>query len=426
MEVNISTAEQILTTDGIPLKVSLKKTERKNKIRAFLLVSPLLLFIIVTFIIPIGDMLTRSIDDSQVNSVYGNTFEEYKKWDKEKDILPPEAVYKALFEDIGYGEKIQVGKSLTRMNYSKSGWKSLIKKTRREINKIIKSEKFPESYKDTLIEINEGWADPTFWYSMSQMLSESTPIYYWNAIDRTYDQDANIVRQPEERRMYVRTWIKTFKVSVYVTFFCLVLGFPVAHLLANLPLRYSNLLMIFVLLPFWTSLLVRTTAWIVMLQQNGVINGVLVWLGILSDEGRIQMVYNMTGTIIAMTQILLPFMILPLYSVMKVIPKSHMRAAQNLGAKPARAFMRVYLPQTIPGMSAGGLLVFVLAIGYFITPELVGGKDGQLIGHWIAYHLKTSMNWGLCSALGGILLAIMLVLYWLYNKIVGIDNIKLG
>ena len=426
MEVNISTAEQILTTDGIPLKVSLKKTERKNKIKAFLLVFPLLLFIIVTFVVPIGDMLLRSVDDSQINEVYGKTFEEYIKWDKEKDKLPPEAVYKALFNDIAYGDKIKIGRSITRMNYSKSGWKSLIKKTRREIKKIVKSEEFPTSYKDWLIEINEDWADPTFWYSMSQMLNESTSIYYWNAIDRTFDQDANIVMQPEERRMYVRTWIKTFKVSVYVTFFCLVLGFPVAHLLANLPLRYSNLLMIFVLLPFWTSLLVRTTAWIVMLQQNGVINGVLVWLGILSDEGRIQMVYNQTGTIIAMTQILLPFMVLPLYSVMKVIPKSHMRAAQNLGAKPANAFRRVYLPQTVPGMSAGGLLVFVLAIGYFITPELVGGKDGQLIGHWIAYHLKTTLNWGLCSALGGILLGIMLVLYWLYNKIVGIDNIKLG
>ena len=426
MEVIISTAEQILTTDGVPLKVSLKKTERRNKIKAFLLVSPLLLFIIVTFVIPIGDMLTRSIDDSQVNSVYGNTFEEYKKWDKEKDTLPPEAVYKALFEDIGYGEKIQVGKSLTRMNYSKSGWKSLIRKTRREINKIIKSEKFPESYKDTLIEINEGWADPTFWYSMAQMLNENTSIYYWNAIDRTFDLNGDVIQQEENRRIYIKTWIKTFKVSVLVTFFCLILGFPVAHLLANLPLRYSNLLMIFVLLPFWTSLLVRTTAWIVMLQQNGVINGVLVWIGILSDDGRLQMVYNQTGTLIAMTQILLPFMILPLYSVMKVIPKSHMRAAQNLGAKPAKAFFRVYFPQTIPGMSAGGLLVFVLAIGYFITPELVGGKDGQLIGHWIAYHLKTTLNWGLCSALGGILLGIMLILYWLYNKIVGIDNIKLG
>ena len=426
MEVIISTAEQILTTDGIPLKVSLKKTERRNKIKAFLLVSPLLLFIIVTFVIPIGDMLTRSIDDSQVNSVYGNTFEEYKKWDKEKDTLPPEAVYKALFEDIGYGEKIQVGKSLTRMNYSKSGWKSLIRKTRREINKIIKSEKFPESYKDTLIEINEGWADPTFWYSMAQMLNTSTSIYYWNAIDRTFDLNGDVIQQEENRRIYIKTWIKTFKVSVLVTFFCIILGFPVAHLLANLPLRYSNLLMIFVLLPFWTSLLVRTTAWIVMLQQNGVINGVLVWIGILSDDGRLQMVYNQTGTLIAMTQILLPFMILPLYSVMKVIPKSHMRAAQNLGAKPAKAFFRVYFPQTIPGMSAGGLLVFVLAIGYFITPELVGGKDGQLIGHWIAYHLKTTLNWGLCSALGAILLGIMLILYWLYNKIVGIDNIKLG
>ena len=426
MEDIISTSEQILTTDGIPLKVSLRKTERKNKIRAFLLVFPLLLFIIVTFVVPIGDMLVRSVDDSQINQVYSKTFEEYNKWDSQNDELPPEAVYEAIFNEIHYGDKIQVGKSLTRMNYSKSGWKSLIKKTRRAIKKIVKSGELPTSYKETMISIHEGWGDRLFWVSMKQMVNENTAIYYWNAIDRTYDIEGNVIMQDEKRRMYIKTWIRTFKVSVYVTFFCLLLGFPVAHLLANLPLRYSNLLMIFVLLPFWTSLLVRTTAWIVMLQQKGVINGVLVWLGIINDDQRIQMVYNMTGTIIAMTQILLPFMILPLYSVMKVIPKSHMRAAQNLGAKPVRAFIRVYLPQTVPGMSAGGLLVFVLAIGYFITPELVGGKDGQLIGHWIAYHLKTTLNWGLCAAIGSILLVIMLVLYWLYNKIVGIDNIKLG
>ena len=426
MEDIISTTDQILTTDGLPLKVSLRKTERKNKIRAFLLVFPLLLFIIVTFVVPIGDMLLRSVDDSQINNVYAKTFEEYNKWDSENDELPPEAVYEAIFNDIHYGDKVQVGKALTRMNYSKSGWKSLIKKTRRAIKKIVKSGQLPTSYKETMISIHEGWGDRLFWVSMKQMVNERTVIYYWNAIDRTYDIDGNVIMQDEKRRMYIKTWIRTFKVSVYVTFFCLLLGFPVAHLLANLPLRYSNLLMIFVLLPFWTSLLVRTTAWIVMLQQKGVINGVLVWLGIINDDQRIQMVYNMTGTIIAMTQILLPFMILPLYSVMKVIPKSHMRAAQNLGAKPVRAFIRVYLPQTVPGMSAGGLLVFVLAIGYFITPELVGGKDGQLIGHWIAYHLKTTLNWGLCAAIGSILLAIMLVLYWLYNKIVGIDNIKLG
>ena len=425
MEDFISTAE-LLTTDGIPLKQSLKKAERKNKIRAFLLVFPLLLFIIVTFVMPIGDMLFRSVDDSQINTVFPNTFNEYKKWDRDKDELPPEEVYKSLFEELAYGEKIQIGRALTRMNYSKSGWKSSIKTTSRQIKKAVKKDELPDNYKEFLITTNERWADPTFWYAMGQMLDTTTPIYYWNALDRTYDQDQNVVMQDEKRRIYIKTWIKTLKISVYVTIFCLILGFPVAHLLANLPLRYSNLLMIFVLLPFWTSLLVRTTAWIVMLQQNGVINGILVWLGILSDDGRLQLVYNETGTLIAMTQILLPFMILPLYSVMRVIPKSHMRAAQNLGAKPATAFWRVYLPQTIPGVSAGGLLVFVLAIGYFITPELVGGKDGKLIGHWIAYHLKTTLNWGLCAALGAILLGVMLVFYWLYNKIVGIDNIKLG
>ena len=387
-------------------------------------------------------MLLRSVDDQHINNVYPLTFKEYQKWDR-KD-LPPEEVYKAMYTELGSvipnvvdtegltkaelkrKRSQEVGKALTRMNYSKSGWKSMIKKTRRQILKNNKKGEIPESYKETMIEINKGWGDQLYWQSMAQMLEPRTAIYYWNAVDRTYDIEKNVVMQEENRRMYMKTWWKTFKVSIYVTVYCLILGFPVAHLLANLPLRYSNLLMIFVLLPFWTSLLVRTTAWIVMLQQNGVINGVLVWLGILSDEGRIQMVYNMTGTIIAMTQILLPFMILPLYSVMKVIPKSHMRAAMNLGAKPSKAFLKVYLPQTIPGMSAGGLLVFVLAIGYFITPELVGGKDGQLIGHWIAYHLKTTLNWGLASALGALLLGAMLILYWVYNKIVGIDNIKLG
>ena len=387
-------------------------------------------------------MLLRSVDDKHINHVYPLTFKEYQKWDR-KD-LPPEEVYKAMYTELGSvipnvvdtegltkaelkrKRSQEVGKALTRMNYSKSGWKSMIKKTRRQILKNNKKGEIPESYKETMIEINKGWGDQLYWQSMAQMLEPRTAIYYWNAVDRTYDIEKNVVMQEENRRMYMKTWWKTLKVSIYVTVYCLILGFPVAHLLANLPLRYSNLLMIFVLLPFWTSLLVRTTAWIVMLQQNGVINGVLVWLGILSDDGRIQMVYNMTGTIIAMTQILLPFMILPLYSVMKVIPKSHMRAAMNLGAKPSKAFLKVYLPQTIPGMSAGGLLVFVLAIGYFITPELVGGKDGQLIGHWIAYHLKTTLNWGLASALGALLLGAMLILYWVYNKIVGIDNIKLG
>ena len=251
MEDCISTSA-LLTTDGVPLKQSLKKAERKNKLRAFLLVFPLLLFIIVTFVMPIGDMLFRSVDDSQINGVFPNTFNEYKKWDKEKDVLPPEEVYKALFEELAYGEKIQIGRALTRMNYSKSGWKSLIKTTSRQIKKAVKKNELPNNYKEFLISANEKWADPTFWYAMGQMVNNTTPIYYWNALDRTYDQDQNVVMQDEKRRIYIKTWIKTLKISVYVTIFCLVLGFPVAEGPRALHADVNPLL------PFWLERIVIT------------------------------------------------------------------------------------------------------------------------------------------------------------------------
>ncbi len=410
---------EILTTEGIPLKVSLKRAERINKIRALVLVLPLTLFIIITFVIPILSMLLRSVDDKQINTVFPKTFKIYEQWDQKE--LPSEEMYATLFNEVMTADKRQIGKASTRMNYSKSGWKSLIKKSKRKFKKIKEG-----PYKEKMIAIDKRWANMEFWQAMGQMVNPYTAGYYLNAVDLKYDAKRKIVQQPKKRRIYNHTWIKTFKVSILVTLFCLILGYPIAHLLATLPLKYSNLLMIFVLLPFWTSLLVRTVSWIIILMKKGVFNSILVWAGIIADENRMQLIYNETGTLIAMTQILLPFMVLPLYSVMKTIPPSYMRAALNLGAQPMHAFYRIYMPQTVPGISAGGLLVFVLAIGYFITPELVGGSDGLLIGHFIAFHLKTTLNWGLCAALGAILLAVMLVLYWVYNKVVGIENIKLG
>ena len=410
---------EILTTEGIPLKVSLKRAERINKIRALVLVLPLTLFIIITFVIPILSMLLRSVDDKQINTVFPKTFKIYEQWDQKE--LPSEEMYATLFNEVMTADKRQIGKASTRMNYSKSGWKSLIKKSKRQFKKIKEG-----PYKEKMIAIDKRWAKMEFWQAIGQMVDPYTAGYYLNAVDLKYDSNRKIVQQPKKRRIYNHTWIKTFKVSILVTLFCLILGYPIAHLLATLPLKYSNLLMIFVLLPFWTSLLVRTVSWIIILMKKGVFNSILVWAGIIADENRMQLIYNETGTLIAMTQILLPFMVLPLYSVMKTIPPSYMRAALNLGAQPMHAFYRVYMPQTVPGISAGGLLVFVLAIGYFITPELVGGSDGLLIGHFIAFHLKTTLNWGLCAALGAILLAVMLVLYWVYNKVVGIENIKLG
>ena len=181
-----------------------------------------------------------------------------------------------------------------------------------------------------------------------------------------------------------------------------------------------------VLLPFWTSLLVRTSAWKIMLQQQGVINDTLVWLGLVADESRLVMINNQFGTIVAMTHILLPFMILPLYSVMKTIPPSYARAARSLGATSWTTFRRIYVPQTVPGIGAGAILVFILSIGYYITPELVGGTSGIFISNRIAYHISSSLNWGLAAALGTMLLAAVMLLFVVYDKIVGIDNVKLG
>ncbi len=417
--MNDVTAGSILTTDGIPLKVSLQKSERRNKIRAFLLVLPLLVFILVTFLIPIGDMLFRSVDDSYINTVFPKTFEKYKKWDRQG--LPSEELYKTMFFEVKEGSGFSIGKATTRMNYAKSGWKSLLKKSKRKFKKI---EEGP--YKEQMIAIDKRWGDIEYWKAIGVMVDPRTAGYYLNAVDLKYNVDKEVVRQKENRRIYNHTWFKTFKVSVLVMVFCLMLGYPIAYLLSTLPLKYSNLLMICVLLPFWTSLLVRTVAWMVMLQQKGVFNNLLVMAHIIADENRFKLMYNETATIIVMTQILLPFMVLPLYSVMKTISPNYMRAALNLGASPLHAFWKVYMPNSVPGISAGCMLVFILAIGYYITPELVGGKDGQMIGNWIAYHLKTTLNWGLCAALGAILLGVMTALYWVYNKLVGIENIKLG
>jgi putative spermidine/putrescine transport system permease protein len=392
---------------------------RRSKLRAIGLVAPPLLFLVVVFVIPIVVLMFRSIDDRAINQVLPRTFIEYAKWDGES--LPGETMFEAAFLDIASAKKLQLGRSSTRMNYEKSGWRSLIKKSGRKFKKI---ESGP--YKEAMIEADKRWGDVEFWRALGAMKDPYTLGYYLNAIDFRYDSDKNIIQQPEKRRVYNLLWWRTFEVSIMVTVLCLLLAYPVAHLLATLPLRHSNILMICVLMPFWTSLLVRIVAWMIMLQQQGVINDSLVWLGILDDENRLPMMYNFTGTIIVMTQILMPFMILPIYSVMKTISPNYMKAAQNLGAAPSLAFIRVYVPQTLPGVGAGVLLVFIVAVGYYITPELVGGKDGRLIGNLIAYHMKTTLNWGLAASMGVILLVGILILYWIYDKLVGIDNMKMG
>lgn len=422
--------ELLTTADGKPLKAALAHAQSRAKRRAFFLVLPLLAFILISFILPIGQMLYRSIhnDGFTVSRDFGTRTEtpimvNLGEWfdNNPKGTVPNEAAYAALATDMIELKRLRApGQAGTRINYELSGSRSLFTKTARKANKL------EPPYKEAIIAIDKKWDNPALWQVMRGASNAFTFNFYLAAIDRMRGADGSVEMVNENRQVYVKLFKRTLILSLLITFLTFLLAYPVAHLLATLPLRYSNLLMILVLLPFWTSLLVRTTSWMILLQSQGVLNDAMVATGILEDESRIQMMYNQMGTIIAMTHILLPFMILPLYSVMRPINPTYVRAARSLGATSWTAFRRIYFPQTVPGIGAGALLVFILAVGYYITPALVGGADGQLISNLIAFHMTKSLNWSMAAALAAILLCGILILYWLYDRLVGIDNLKLG
>ena len=425
MSQSTTTLETLTTPDGTPLKVALKRTLARRKRTALLLVAPLFFFILLTFLIPIFDMLLRSVDNKVMQEVLPNTTQMLIAWDDAPGDLPGEEIMKTFMEEAKLAAEAKtinrVGK---RLNYERSGMSSLFRKTGRKLRKFD-PEKLDGTYTDALLKIDKKWKDIEVWRLFKRESDKYTSSYYFAAFDAQLGTDG-LALKPENKRIYIKLFWRTLFLSCLITFLTVLLGYPIAFLLASLKTRTSNLLMILVLLPFWTSLLVRTSAWIALLQKEGVINDFLVGIGLLSDDGRLAMIHNQTGTVIAMTHILLPFMILPLFSVMKTIPPSYMRAARSMGATPFTAFRRIYFPNTVAGIGAGGILVFILAIGYYITPALVGGTDGTLISNFIAYHISESLNWGLAAALGAILLALVLALYVLYDKIVGIDNMKFG
>jgi putative spermidine/putrescine transport system permease protein len=419
-----------IVADGLSLKQRLARAERRNKLRAFALVVPLLLFISVTFLAPIAFMMVRSFHDPLIADEMPRTTASLAQWDPAQQELPDADTFELAGREIADAfERKTLGRIATRLNYDRSGMRSLNMKTGRRLAKDLKKGEMPQDWKQTLVKIDKRWGDPDYWGTLRNAGGTVTASFYYKAVDHELDRFEKLAPVAESKQLYLllgidSVWARTLWISFLVTALCVLLGYPVAHLLASLPLRSSNLLMVLVLLPFWTSLLVRTTAWVVVLQTEGVLNDVMMFLGVIDE--RVQLIYNRFGVIVAMTHILLPFMILPIYSVMKTIPPSYVRAARSLGATPWTAFWRVYFPQSLPGIGAGGLLVFILALGYYITPALVGGPTDQLVSYFIADHTNRSLNWGLASALGGLLLASVLAVYLLYDRLVGIDNMKLG
>ena len=390
------------------------------RLRAAALVLPLAGFIGVAFLAPLGTMLVRSVHDPVVADALPDTLALLRGWDGGD--APPESVYAAAARELLLArEERTLGQIATRVNRVEAGLRSVFTRSMRRLQGVE-----TDDWRTAMVEADAAWGEARTWRALQRAGERWTLRHYLNAVDRDRGPDGRIVRKPEEQRIYLQLFGRTFLVSLAVTVLCLLLGYPLAYLIAHAPPRRAALLLVGVLLPFWTSLLVRTTSWIVLLQSQGVINDVLVALGVIGDEQRLAMIYNMAGTLIAMTHVLLPFMVLPLYSVMRTIRPEYVRAAASLGAGPVQAFFRVYWPQSLPGVGAGTLLVFIVALGYYITPALVGGRTGQLISNLIAYHMQESLNWGLAAALGGILLTCVLIFYVVYDRVVGINRLRLG
>jgi len=404
--------------DRQPPREAAIPTARQNR-NGLLLTLPLLAFIAVFFAAPIGAMLWQSVSNPLPASLMPRTAAALAGWDGAT--LPGETAFAAAVEDLrALPERQDAARLGAQLNFDYGGLNSLIRKTAREAAKLT------PPYAESLPLLDRKWSDQAVWAALAVGTQALTAKNYLAALDMRYGADLGVVAAPEKERLYLMLFGRTAWVAGLVTALCLLLGYPLAYVLATAGPRTAGVLMILLLLPFWTSLLVRTTAWIALLQSQGVVNDLMVWLGLVSEEGRVQMVYNLTGTLVAMTQILMPFMVLPLYSVMKTIPPTYLRAASSMGARPLQGFARVYLPMTMPGVAAGALLVFILAVGYYITPALVGGPGGQLISNLIAYHMQQSLNWGLAAALGTILLGAVIALYLVFNKLAGADRLRFG
>lgn len=404
------------------LASQMKIAQRREKATGFLLIAPLIALMLVTFVFPIGLMLYRSVDNPIVADTLPRTIDALRDW--QASAPPDEAAYAALAEDLRKASAAgAIGRLGTRLNFELPGATTAVNQAAR----VAASAEDPtQSYRELLIEANKVWGDVAIWSTIRQLSPRWTDVYYLTALDLERDVAGRIVAKPDHRATYVSLFVRTIWVSAFVTLACVLLAYPIAYQIANQPTSTANILLFLVLLPFWTSALVRTTAWIIILQRQGIINDLLVWTGLLANEDRIQLVYNMTGTLIAMVHVLLPFMVLPIYSVMKSISPEYVQAAQSLGGSPVNAWRRIYFPQTLPGLGAGCILVFVSAIGYYITPALVGGRNGRLISNFIAFHMQESLNWGLAAALGGLLLAGVLGLYFLYDRAFGLNRLRLG
>lgn len=401
--------------EGARIRLDFLRSRRRRLLTDLLLVAPVVGFLLLVFALPILSFMYRAVDSSLLYASFPRTQAILSNWQAPTAV--PEAAYRALAEDMKViPSSAELAIVARNLNNFQEGYRSLLMKT---ANQLPATE--PSSWRESFLAIDKRWGDVPRWAVLKHETRRLTPSFLLAALDLKLDETGSIVRVQPERRLYVPLLLRTFEISLSVALICLVLGYPTAYVLTRMPPRAVGIMMFCVMLPFWTSLLVRTTAWIILLQGNGPINGVLELAGIIQKP--LELIFNRFGTLVAMSHVLLPYMILPLYSAMRAIPETHVMAAQSLGANRRIAFLKVYLPQTTSGIGAGLLLVFILALGYYITPALVGGPGDQMVSYMITYNVNKVINWGMASALGFMLLLTTVMLLLVFSRVIRLKQV---
>lgn len=385
----------------------MRRPDILQRLRSLLLLAPLLAFMICFFAAPLVTMMTSAVSDPVATNALPRTARALKRGDH--GAVPTPSQQAAFVADIrALTNDEQFGDLVRRLNSAQSGFRSLLGKTRRILG---------TSAGDVdLAAIDPRWSEVSYWTTISDAVaSRWTDKNLLAAVDLERNAAGDIAAMPEGASANRLILIRTFVTAAIVTIACIAIGLPFAMVAASVQGWRRQLLLGAVLLPLWTSLLVRTAAWYIVLQDNGLINATLKALGVISDP--IPLMFNRLGVVIAMTHVLLPFMVLPIFSVLIAIPRNLMPAAASLGAHPLRGFLHVLLPLAMRGVVSGSLLVFMAALGYYITPALIGGANDQMISSVIAYYATAAANWSMAGALGLVLLAMTILLYAVYIRL---------
>lgn len=392
----------------------------RSRLGAALLVAPLILALLIGFIAPIGTFLWRAIADEEVASVLPRTLRALRGWDGRS--VPTEAAFLALAEDLrearardfetGAGS---VARAAARLNSELPGMRSLLPMTARRVTT-------PGEERARILDADESWNTPAPWAAIRGAGGPVTDFRILATLDLRRDGSGGIAAVPEAEGIYQAVLVRTLWISALATLICLLLGYPLAWLIATAPPRATPWLLGAVLLPFWTSLIVRTAAWMVLLQREGIVNAALLRLHLI--DAPLPLLMNRFAVLTAMVHILLPFMVLPILAVLREIDPRLPRAAASLGAGRLRVFLRVLLPLSLPGIGAGCLLVFVQGLGFYVTPALLGGPNDQMLSWFIGFHANRTVDWGMAAALSLLLLAAVVILVGLYGRLVGFDRVR--